>query len=459
MSYSKPFSVSDIFYHYKVPRQIAEYISLIYGVHYQAMEWEAYDASGSRFRYIARIREYLGVKSFDRTARQILSTTIEQAALLREDLTDIINIAIEELVRHHYELPAFRTLQDEAQRARAAANREFFDRVSQALGKDRCRGIDRLLEVDGIDRRSLWQSLKLDPGAPTLKQIRTWIKRLKWLKSLDLHAGSFFSAVPAVRVQSFALEARSLNAARMLEMDSPKRYTLVAALVRRQVAQCLDDLGEMLIKKMRKMHRQANEEFKQALLRRQTQSDRLIMTLFQILLIWLDETPTDQKQMALGSILNHQAESLIELCRMHQALTKNNYLGFLWKHFRAHRSALFSIIEESDLIAPGSNQSLEQAIGWLKRYRHHRGEWLEINQVGESLTFDWVPDRWWKLVTGREKRTSKLEQVRRQYFEMCVFTLLAEGLQSGDLVIEGGNKFSDYRDGRRARFVQNPPKF
>jgi hypothetical protein len=29
---------------------------------------------------------------------------------------------------------------------------------------------------------------------------------------------------------------------------------------------------------------------------------------------------------------------------------------------------------------------------------------------------------------------------------MCVFTLLAERLQSGDLVIEASEKFSDYRD-------------
>ena len=156
-----------------------------------------------------------------------------------------------------------------------------------------------------------WSSLKLDPGAPTLKQVRAWVERLKWLKTLDLHSEGFFSAIPAVRMQSFASEARSLNAARMLEVEPRKRYTLAAALVRRQVAQCLDDLGEMLIKKIRKMHRQAHEEFQQALLRRQTQTDQLITALFRILLIWLDEAPSDQKYTALASMLNHEAESLI----------------------------------------------------------------------------------------------------------------------------------------------------
>ena len=431
---------------HKVPRPIAEHISLIYGVHYEAMEWEAYDASGSRHRHIAHIREYLGVKKFDQAAQSILVESVRQAAMLREDLVDIINIVIEELVRCRYELPSFLTLREQAQRARAATNREFFESVSRALGEERCRTIDRLLEADGVGKRSLWQSLKADAGAPTLKQIRLWTKRVSWLKSLDLHSAKFLAGIPAIRIQSFALEARSLDAARMLEMEPHKRSTLAAALVRRQTAQCLDDLGEMLIKKVRRMHRQAHEEFQQALLRRQTQTDQLIDAFSQVLSVWLGKTSITQKHTDLEAILGPQAESLIDLCHLHQALTGNNYLGFLWRHYRAYRAALFSLIEELDLLAPGRHKSLEEAIAYVRRHRQDRGEWLKVGQVGERLDLDWIPDRWWKQVTGGERRTPEVGQVDRRYFEMCVFTLLAEGLQSGELVISGSEKFSDYRD-------------
>lgn len=87
------------------------------------------------------------------------------------------------------------------------------------------------------------------------------------------------------------------------------------------------------------------------MLRRQSQTDQLVMILFRILSIWLDESPVDRKQTALGLLLDHQAESVMELCRIHQSLTKNNHLGFLWKHFRGHRVVLFSIIEELRFIA------------------------------------------------------------------------------------------------------------
>lgn len=431
---------------HKVPRQIAEHISLMYGVHYDAMEWEAYDASGSRYRHVARIREHIGVKSFDGTARSVLSSALRQAAQLREDVVDIINIAVEELIRLRYELPAFRTLRDEAQRVRAAVNREFFERVFQALGENRCRLIDHLLEVDGAGRRSLWHSLKFDPGAPSLKQLRAWVERLKWLKSLDLHSDNFFAGIPAVRMQRYVLEARSLNAARMLELEPHKRYTLAAALVRQQVAQCLDDLSEMLIKKMRRAHRQAHDEYQQALLRRQTQTDQLVMTFHQLLLIWRDELSGEDKLTALGAILDHQGGDLLEQCKTHAALANHNYLGFLWRHFQAHRSAVFTIIEEIILTAPGNNKSLERAIDFLKSHRRSRQDWLAANFAGTNLDLNWVPDRWWKLVTGHEKRSGRAVEVHRRYFEMCVFTRLAEDLQSGDLVISGSEKYSDYRE-------------
>ena len=47
-----------------VPKPIAEHISLLFGVHHGALEWAAYDESGSRRRHVSVIRDHLGVKPF-----------------------------------------------------------------------------------------------------------------------------------------------------------------------------------------------------------------------------------------------------------------------------------------------------------------------------------------------------------------------------------------------------------
>jgi hypothetical protein len=107
---------------HKIPPLIAEHIALLYGVHHGALEWEAYDGSGTRRRHVAFIREHLSIKPFDDASRKLLSESVRQAARVKEDTADIINIAIEELIRQRYELPGFTTLLAEAQRGKAEIN-------------------------------------------------------------------------------------------------------------------------------------------------------------------------------------------------------------------------------------------------------------------------------------------------------------------------------------------------
>jgi hypothetical protein len=66
--------------------------------------------------------------------------------------------------------------------------------------------------------------------------------------------------------------------------------------------------------------------------------------------------------------------------------------------------------------------------------------------VNPRLSLNWIPDKWWKSVTGRDRRNIKIVEVNRRYFEMYLFTETAEALQNGDLVMMGGDKFGDYRD-------------
>ncbi len=65
---------------HKVPRQVAERISLLFGVHYDAVEWTAYDASGSRYRHIDAVRKHLGVKSFSDMAVKLRQRGVTQAS-------------------------------------------------------------------------------------------------------------------------------------------------------------------------------------------------------------------------------------------------------------------------------------------------------------------------------------------------------------------------------------------
>jgi hypothetical protein len=176
-----------------------------------------------------------------------------------EDLADIINVAIEELIRHSFELPGFTTLLKEVKLGRTEVNRTLYRRVHDALGSEGRSAIDRLLTEPGAEpRETRWNVLKRDAGSPTLTHLRELLERQRWLDRERLPI-ALRTLLPEVKLRQFALEAKSLDAARMQEMAPAKRFTLAATLIELQNARVLDDLTEMFIKRLMRTHRHGRE--------------------------------------------------------------------------------------------------------------------------------------------------------------------------------------------------------
>ncbi len=114
-----------------VPRCVVEHIGHDRGM-LIVPETADYDDSGTRRRHAKIIRQYLRVKSFDETARVILSTVVRLAAERMEDLADIINVAVEELIRASREL-------NPAQGSKARTSRGQPNHLPPRLGRDRNR--------------------------------------------------------------------------------------------------------------------------------------------------------------------------------------------------------------------------------------------------------------------------------------------------------------------------------
>jgi Domain of unknown function (DUF4158) len=112
-----------------VPRTLVEHIAQTQGFLIVPDALADYDASGTRRRHVPIIRAHQQVKPFGAGGQMVLRSAVREAAHTKEDLADIINVALEELVRQGFELPGFTTLQEEAQHGRAEVNRGFYTQV------------------------------------------------------------------------------------------------------------------------------------------------------------------------------------------------------------------------------------------------------------------------------------------------------------------------------------------
>src|SRR6266480_2130862 len=185
-----------------------------------------------------------------------------------------------------------------------------------------------------------------------------------------------FIGVPHSKIKQFAAEAKTLDAARMREMLPRKRYTLAAALLLVQSAQALDDLAEMLIKRMLAIHQKGKEALQQYHLEHQARTDSLVTTLRDLVVAYRKKGTTQERFAAIEGVLGEQSEEVLKQCEEHLAYAGNTYQQFLRSSYKSHRAMLFRLLSVVTFRSSTQDTSMEAALRYLQQHEASRGEWL-----------------------------------------------------------------------------------
>lgn len=430
-----------------VPLSIVQHIATVSDLPFSRKRLKEYDASNSRKRHLHVIRDHLQISHFGIKGRHVVAQAMTEAANTKHDLNDLINIAIEELVRHRLELPAYSFLLRTAQRIRKENTTQLYRRINRTLTLQERINIKRLFEPAADRPTTPWNELKKEPGKPMISRLSDWIERLKWLSELQI-APEILQSIPAVKIEHFAAQAQTLDAARMKETERQKRYCFAISLLSVQYARTLDDITELFIKRLKDLHHRGEDalvDYRQA---NQGKTDDLVTTLRDLVSAYQSEGKIEQRFAAMEEVIGESPQELLQECEAHLAYLGNNYFSFLPKLYRSHRSVFFRMLDHLPLRCSTHDKSLEKAIAFIQHHKLKRTQWLSLNEAKgkeePALDLSWIPPKWWSLVTGNHRKRGTLAQVHRVYLELCLFTQLALGLQSGDLYVCGSNEYGDY---------------
>jgi TnpA family transposase len=433
----------------QIPDAIIDHLAKIEGIPVDREALKRYDISRSRKTHVSLIRGYLNVSPFDSEAHRLLCQALVNAALTKDDLADIVNVGIEMLVKHRYELPAFGTLLREAKDQRAATYQTLFRDVYDRLSEVDRSALDALFLVGDGCRTSPWNDLKVDAPKVTIHGLRELLNRYDQLSAL---AGNqeLLRNIPIVKRHQLSLEGLSLDAASMADMEVKKRYTVSLALIERQLARVTDDLCDMFCKQMMKVQHLADAELEQYLTANQDKTDEILRRFAQLDTLLQSDQPVGD-QIAIARQLVTARPDLCEFSRVHSEFGGKNECRFMWRYFKVRRRQLFRILAKLRWVATSQdNKSFERALAFvLANHRRHTG-WLTLDGKGESVLtpqdLDWVPAKWWKLVTGENDDKAEPSRVNRRQFEVCVCRQLVQELKSADICVPGSDTYSDSRE-------------
>jgi hypothetical protein len=226
-------------------------------------------------RHRAFVRQRMGVSYEAARVRQVAEEAIRQAVQSKDNPADLINVALEELVRARCELPGYTTLDAMTAAIRAEVNTGFFYAVAEQLDTTSRARLARLLVVDPVSRRREFDRLKDVAKAASLGKFK---ERLALLGDIDAigPTGTWLKGVPPGKVAHFAGEARVTDAADMRKVGEDKRLTLLVSFVHTVATGVRDDVVTMFCKRMAAIHKKGREHLEALRQAHRAESERLL---------------------------------------------------------------------------------------------------------------------------------------------------------------------------------------
>ena len=401
-----------------------------------------YEHASALYRHHNLIREYLIVtpwgSSSPNSARRHAIQAAHQASKTMNNPADIINVVIEELIQHRFELPAFSALDRLVKHTRSIVNNSIFNRISKKLTLSETHLLDDLLVTPPESNRSGFNKLKNLPKRATITHFKELITHHHWLMNLGSFL-NYFNDISKIKQEQFAAEAITLDASDLSEISPSKRYTLIVSLIHAAQSQAKDAVALTFCKTMRRIHKQGEEKL--ALLRDQyMEKTHDLLSLFSDVLVnFRDQNLSRHSIKRIKEKLENQGgtEALLISCTEVMAYNTHDYFLLLWPYFHKKRSTLIKMIKELNLGSTTQNELLIQAINIMLDNAHKKSEYLSID-----VDLSFVSRQWKKLIF---KKDGDKNVVARRHFEAWVFSCLANELRSGDIFIEGAESYADYR--------------
>ncbi|MFI7708425.1 DUF4158 domain-containing protein [Nonomuraea sp. NPDC049480] len=242
---------------------------------------QAAERSAKRHRQF--VRERLGVVYEPARVREVAEKAIRKAAQTKDNPADLINVALEELVRARCELPGYSTLDAMTATIRTEINTGLFAMVAGRVdGAARAR-LSRLLLVDPVSRRSEFDKLKEVAQAAWLTKFKT---RLKFLRHLDAMGPTedWLEGVPPGKVAHFAGEAKVTDVADLRKvLSEDKRLTLIISLLHTVRTSTRDEVVTMFCKRMAAIHKKGRDQLEALRGAHRAESERLLGVFGEVL--------------------------------------------------------------------------------------------------------------------------------------------------------------------------------
>jgi TnpA family transposase len=372
-----------------------------------------------------RIRRYLGLSRFDKTAEANLREWLRQGALEGRAAPELLIRAKERLRGWQVMLPGASTLERIVAAVVTNATADLFTAISGRLPEKLRADIELLIEVPAGDARSSLFRLKDYPKSANAAVIKGDIVRLRLIEQL-LDAGAGLDDLDPQIIRQLGQLGRRYDAGDLRRFAKPKRDALVACYLveaRKTLLDQIVEMNDLFLTGMNRRSRNAVEKSRKSLRRRARDGLHRVLGAIDEL-VAADGTQTvNVFRDALGT------SALVDAaiaCRAYERLEARGHLDAMLARYGTLRQYLPAFFALPFQAAAGS-ETLLRAIEILRALDAGARGALTTDDPHGFVQADWRPH----LVTG-----GKLgNHLDRGIWEISLAFAVRDALRAGGLFL------------------------
>jgi TnpA family transposase len=350
-----------------------------------------------------------------------------------------MNSAIDALIRHDFELPPLATLRRLAGTWHSKTNTAQWADVCGRLSSAQHALLETLLVVDPKTQKSPFANLCATPGRPSRKNLNALVERYQWLQGLP-NSATALQSIADSKISQWANEAKRLKALELRDYITPRRHTLLMAVIHDARGQVLDSLTQMLLRLARKVEWKSELRLTEWYQTRRIKTDALIRAFRDALVVHGSDVDPIEKVSLAEALFTAQGghHALMQSCDEHLQHERQNWRPFARAMFVPLRSALVQLIEILPLQSTADSDGLLCLARALKSDAS-QSDYLSIAGVAPNA----LPREWHALVHDHPSDTRVFN---RRQLEVVAILEMANAIKAGEVFVTGSLNFDRFWD-------------
>lgn len=419
-------------YPFEVAPDLLTYIGVQLQIDTQLL-WQYQNRQPTISQHQERIRNYLLLKKFEKTQRELLQQFVF-AESCRLEQTDALFQLVEQFLRKNRILrPATSALERIIGEQRAQARRHIFSKITAALPQTVIQKLDALLLVRDSSVSALEQ-LKDPPGKVATTAMNRLTDKLARISSTGVLEVDL-SWLNNNYQRSLASYVRTCSAHRLREVEPPHRYGAMVCFLWQTYADTVDFIIDMHAKLMNKVEKQAKSAFDVELLQRRVSINESLSMFITVGGVVLDGAVNDENvRSTIFSQVNKEdlAKQIKQLADWEKE-KPNHVFQCVVSQFPYLRKFSPAFIKHLEFSSPQkSHASLVDATRLLK----------EMNSAGkrklpEAPPVSFIPKKLRGLVFNEDG-------IDKHAWECALMTKVRDEIKSGNLTVKNSKRFGPF---------------